>query len=241
MQKEKLGILVPYRDREENLSVFVPYMNDYMKTNFPEINYRIFVFEQGNNDKFNKGKLFNCGFLETYDRYDYVALHDVDMIPISANYTYNPKPLHLAENVYIQDTTGALKLFYTNTDLDNYYGGVTMLDKRIYEEANGHSNEYIGWGSEDDDFNARLVYSKNPMVKHFYKENDKDVFLGNYITLNHKNERFQDNNKFNDNANRFWAMKDKKIDWESDGLNNIQYKLIEKKSKKGYTKLVFDF
>jgi hypothetical protein len=168
-------------------------------------------------------------------------LHDVDMIPISANYSYKEKPIHLAENVYIQDDTGALKYFYTNTDLDNYYGGVILMDKNRYVEANGHSNLYIGWGSEDDDFNARLVYSDNPLVRHYYKENEKDIWLGNYIALNHKSERFDNNDKFNENANRFWDMKDGKIDWKNEGLNTVNYELKGRTNKRGYSKLIIDF
>merc|ERR1711879_949537 len=35
-------------------------------------------------------------------------------------------------------------------------GGVANMPPELYEQANGYSNEYWGWGGEDDDFNYRL-------------------------------------------------------------------------------------
>ena len=37
----------------------------------------------------------------------------------------------------------------------NYLGGVIAVNKENVFRANGHSNDYWGWGNEDDDFNAR--------------------------------------------------------------------------------------
>ena len=40
-------------------------------------------------------------------------------------------------------------------------GGVIAVNKENVFKANGHSNDYWGWGNEDDDFNARLVNLHN--------------------------------------------------------------------------------
>jgi len=37
----------------------------------------------------------------------------------------------------------------------NLIGGVMSINRENYYRANGFSNVYWGWGSEDDDFSAR--------------------------------------------------------------------------------------
>ena len=37
----------------------------------------------------------------------------------------------------------------------NFLGGVTAINRENFYRANGFSNVYWGWGSEDDDFSAR--------------------------------------------------------------------------------------
>ena len=37
----------------------------------------------------------------------------------------------------------------------NLIGGVMSINRENYHRANGFSNVYWGWGSEDDDFSAR--------------------------------------------------------------------------------------
>ena len=38
----------------------------------------------------------------------------------------------------------------------NYAGGVAAINRRNFYAVNGFSNDYWGWGSEDEDFSARL-------------------------------------------------------------------------------------
>ena len=56
----KLAIIVPYRDREEHLARFVPHMDKFLSDK--EIDYKIFVVEQGNDRPFNRGWLINVGY-----------------------------------------------------------------------------------------------------------------------------------------------------------------------------------
>ena len=39
----------------------------------------------------------------------------------------------------------------------NYAGGVSAISNFNFHAVNGFSNDYWGWGSEDDDFSARFV------------------------------------------------------------------------------------
>ena len=38
----------------------------------------------------------------------------------------------------------------------DYFGGVTQMNTSIFRQLNGYSNQYRGWGGEDDDFLKRL-------------------------------------------------------------------------------------
>jgi hypothetical protein len=82
-----LSIIVPYRDRAEHLSQFLPHMITYFQMDKLDkyINYSIHIVEQFDDKKFNRGKINNCGFLITKDYADYFCFHDVDYLPIWAD------------------------------------------------------------------------------------------------------------------------------------------------------------
>ena len=143
----KLGIIVPYRDREQQLKRFLSHMNDYVK----DIDYEIFIIEQADDKPFNRGKLLNAGYKYALDKgCDYFVFHDVDMLPEDVDYSYSDKPLHLATHLQEHD--------YETTFFD-YFGGVTMFTKEDFKTINGFSNEYWGWGFEDDDLLIRCIES----------------------------------------------------------------------------------
>ena len=57
---ERLAIIVPYRNREEHLSRFVPHINKFLSDK--DIDFKIFIVEQGNDKSFNRGWLLNVGY-----------------------------------------------------------------------------------------------------------------------------------------------------------------------------------
>jgi len=143
----KLGIIVPYRDREQQLKRFLSHMKDYIK----DIDYEIFIIEQADDNPFNRGKLLNAGYKYALDKgCDYFVFHDVDMLPEDVDYSYSDKPLHLATHLQEHD--------YETTFFD-YFGGVIMCTKEDFKTINGFSNEYWGWGFEDDDLLIRCLDS----------------------------------------------------------------------------------
>ena len=145
----KLGIIVPYRNRETQLELFKHRIVDYLKYNTDIQDYVVIVVDQIDKKLFNRGKLLNIGFVEAKNRgCDYVVFHDVDMIPIEVDYSYNSHPLQLA-NRFIADGD------FTRTIQRNYFGGATMFTVKDFEKINGYSNKYKGWGFEDDDLLLR--------------------------------------------------------------------------------------
>lgn len=159
--KDKLAIIVPYRDRQEHLDVFVPHMHEFLKDK--GIDYTIFIAEQTDDRPFNYGKLCNVATKEVGEEYTYFAFHDIDMLPISdeCDYGYPDSPTHLATNVEAHNN----ELPYPQ-----YFGGVVLISREDFENANGYSNEYWGYGFEDLDLLYRLQRSGAYLEK-FYDSN----------------------------------------------------------------------
>ncbi len=140
----KLGVIVPYRKRPGHLRKFRESIESYLK----DQDYELIVVEQNDDLPFNRGKLLNIGFQQAIRKQcDYVVFHDIDMLPIDVDYSYSDVPIHLATN-------------FTNSDREifkTYFGGITMFPIDLFKKVNGYSNEYWGWGFEDDDLLMRLT------------------------------------------------------------------------------------
>ena len=160
--KDKLAIIVPYRDRQEHLDVFVPHMHEFLKDK--GIDYTIFIAEQTDERPFNYGKLCNVVTKEIGEEYTYFAFHDIDMLPMNdeCDYGYPDSPTHLATNVEAHNN----ELPYPQ-----YFGGVVLISREDFENANGYSNEYWGYGFEDLDLLYRLQRSGAYLEK-FYDLNN---------------------------------------------------------------------
>ncbi|XP_048884047.1 beta-1,4-galactosyltransferase 7 isoform X1 [Brienomyrus brachyistius] len=142
----KMALLVPFRERFEELLVFVPYMHSYL--NKKKIRHKIFVINQVDHYRFNRASLINVGFLESGNDTDYVAMHDVDLLPQNEALDYGfPEegPFHIA-------SPELHPLYHYKT----YVGGILLLTKQHYQKCNGMSNRFWGWGREDDEFYRRL-------------------------------------------------------------------------------------
>ena len=112
--------------------------------------------------KFNRGLLFNVGFVEALKddpKWDCFIFHDVDHMPEDDRnlYVCDDKPRLLAVAI---DKWG-----YTHK-FPNYFGGVTALSKDHYKLVNGYSNQFWGWGGEDDDMFQRISHAKLEASRH---------------------------------------------------------------------------
>lgn len=183
----KLGIIVPYRDRDSHLTKFIAETSKYLKSK--KIKYEIIVVEQLDDKPFNRGKLLNIGFFKAKNLgCGYVVFHDVDMIPIDVDYSYSELPLHLATNFELEYDKSK------NLSFDDYFGGVTMFSVDTFERINGYSNNYWGWGFEDDDLLFRVSQKNIPLDVKVIGKNDTKKLYGlsfagdnSYIKIPKKN------------------------------------------------------
>lgn len=145
----KLGVIVPLRNRENHLKEFLPSIERYLSEK--SIDYEIIVVNQSDDKPFNRGKLLNIGFKKAeIFGCNYVAFHDVDMLPIDVDYSIADRPTHIATN-YISDGN------YHKEFFEDYFGGVLLFPIKDFNKINGYSNEYWGWGFEDDDLFWRSI------------------------------------------------------------------------------------
>ena len=145
----KLGVIVPYRNRPNQLKYFLKHIKLYLDKK--DIDYEIIIVEQTDKKDFNRGKLLNIGFLKAEElKCDYVVFHDIDMLPIDADYSYTPRPTHLITELDLPKGV-------SRTLFDEYFGGVTIFPCNIFRQINGYSNKYFGWGFEDDDLLLRCL------------------------------------------------------------------------------------
>ncbi|XP_061858517.1 beta-1,4-galactosyltransferase 7 isoform X3 [Colius striatus] len=142
----RLALLVPFRERFEELLAFVPYMHRFLSKK--RIRHHIFILNQVDHFRFNRASLINVGFLESGNDTDYIAMHDVDLLPLNEQLDYGfPEagPFHVA-------SPELHPLYHYKT----YVGGILLLTKQHYEMCNGMSNRFWGWGREDDEFYRRI-------------------------------------------------------------------------------------
>ena len=145
---KKLGVIVPYRNRPEQLETFKKRLTRYLKRN--DIPFELIIVNQDDAKLFNRGMLLNVGFKYAEKLgCDYVVFHDIDMIPVHVDYSYSNHPLHLATGFKENEGDKPREVF------DEYFGGVTLFPIEDFKKINGYSNKYWGWGYEDTDLLLR--------------------------------------------------------------------------------------
>jgi hypothetical protein len=162
MSQPRLSIIVPYRDRADQLARFLPHITTYFQRDKIDKHqpYRIILVEQEAGQPFNAGALRNIGFLLTEGECEQICFHDVDYLPIWADYRPVDRPTRLiwygAETTLIE---GSGKLF-VHHDPKRYFGGVVMFPVTLFRRVNGYGNGYWGWGFEDTDMRMRCQAEK---------------------------------------------------------------------------------
>lgn len=97
--KDRVAILVTCRNRENQLPIFLKNLHPILMRQ--QLEYRIFVVSQTHGFWFNKGALYNVGFIEAMkmSQWDCFIFHDIDMMPMDDRNMYDcPRvnPRHMA-------------------------------------------------------------------------------------------------------------------------------------------------
>lgn len=149
MNTEKLAIIVPYKERIEDLYKFIGHMEWYLSSKFE--NFQIYVMEQELPTLFNYGALCNAAVkLLEEENYSYFVFHDLDLLPQDGcdySETNIQYPTHMASTIL--DISGF-------KPYPHYIGGVFKISKDNFYKINGFSNDYWGGGFEYLDLLYRM-------------------------------------------------------------------------------------
>lgn len=213
ISKNNIAIIVPYRDnplqnRSEQLREFIDYYHDYLP------NLDIYIIEQNEGKKFNRGILLNIGFqiAKTFGpkKYKQYIFHDVDLL--------SPKELKKVYAHSEMDPIHIASLWTEKYTFSTFLGGIISFSEEAYEAINGFPNCFFGWGGEDDAMYNRLAALDIPVWKISSK---KDIQIKGMEHSQSKEDK--DEKKEN-------VLRDLKV-WKKEGLNNIEkcYSIHEEK------------
>lgn len=148
-------ILIPVRNREKQMAEFVHHMTPYLDRTLGQQTWEIwFIHDTEPRRPFNRGALFNCGFLELKKRFPIdwenkvLVLHDVD-IYIKQDTTDTPIQYTVPQPGIIRHPYGEI-----DPNKGPMLGCFAILYASDYARVNGIPN-YFGWGVEDVTFGYR--------------------------------------------------------------------------------------
>ncbi|XP_036345685.1 LOW QUALITY PROTEIN: beta-1,4-galactosyltransferase 7-like [Rhagoletis pomonella] len=203
----KLAVLVPFRDRFEELLQFVPHMTKFLQRQ--GIEHKIFLLNQIDRYRFNRASLINVGFRFTSEVYDYIAMHDVDLLPMNDaliyKYPSDAGPHHIA----------APEL-HPKYHYETFVGGILLVRCEHFEQVNGMSNKYWGWGLEDDEFYVRI---RDAGLRVTRPENIKTGVNDTFTHIHNRYHRKRDTQKCY-NQKEITRKRDRQT-----GLNTLKYKI----------------
>jgi hypothetical protein len=256
-----VAILIPFRDRWMHLKYELAHLHPILQRQ--KLNYQIFVVEQDGRDTFNKGRLFNSGFMivDALKKFDCIIFQDVDLLleDDRTRYDCEIKLPEIYQNLKFENrnriNANIVKHLSTYVNSFNYkvqkysrpksglnmkdilkfnvkfqemslYGGVTAMTPYQYKFINGYSNQYWGWGCEDEDLSFRLN-NANFVIE------ESDEQTGRFTMIQHKRDR----GNF-DNFGRFYKLMDAVQRQYHDGISNIQFKIKEVDEQPTFTHIV---
>ena len=215
-------MVIPYRKREEHLKYFIDKTVPLIKQTMPDT--KVVVVEQAEGKLFNRGKVLNVGFKEYMDKTEYFITHDVDINP----------------NIEI-----VKELYTKNEDIISIYsahkislGGIIKIKHNILFDINGFPNNIWGWGIEDRALYFRSYIKNIPITR--YTNNKKKLKF-----LKHKSNA-SEYRGIKKNISDMWSLnhinklnnKQKEELIFSTGLNNLEYKIIERKKLHDIVELI---
>jgi predicted glycosyltransferase involved in capsule biosynthesis len=187
-------IIIPFRNRAAHLKEFMVHAK-----------HPVIVVEQVDGKPFNRGKLLNIGAQIAFgEGARHIITHDVDMIPESVDYSEG-ECVHLA---------GAAQQFKYSMPYPRYFGGVNIYSSKAFYMANGYSNNYWGWGAEDDDMLLRCEKAGLTIERR----------RGRFTSLAHEHALTDPNARHTHKANCEYL--DSGYDYAKDGLNTLEYSIV---------------
>jgi hypothetical protein len=210
----RLGIIIPYRNREEHLAQMLPHTVSFFRRN-TDIEPLFIVAEQADEHPFNRGAIANHAYAASAGMIDYVCFHDVDYLPMWADYKEPSLPSRIIWHGMDTRPVGHGTDQYVSAQR---YGlaAVSVMKKWHFESANGYSNNYWGWGFEDTDLAKRMESVGLPIG---YRD-------GTFIALDHDSNGYDANGESKAAKENEIRFKDRVYPDVLDGLSNLAARVV---------------
>ncbi|VDN56822.1 unnamed protein product [Dracunculus medinensis] len=205
--RHRIAIIVPYRNRPLHRRLFLYNMHQWLPKQM--LDYMVIIISQLGKEKFNRGALMNIGFVEAQKLYDWECFifHDIDLLPENDRIPYRclDQPLHLS---------AAMSKYNYSIPYKKYFGGICAFTKEQFLRMNGFSNDYWGWGGEDDDAHNRVLLAGYSISRY-------PKSLARYTMLPHANQAGTSNasNCYTPSINETLSK------WKKSGLSSLNYHL----------------
>ncbi|XP_064629552.1 beta-1,4-N-acetylgalactosaminyltransferase bre-4-like isoform X3 [Lineus longissimus] len=221
--RHKVAIVIPYRNREKHLKIFLNNMHPFLQKQ--QLEYGIYVVEQKEGTTFNRAMLMNIGFTEAMKQknYDCTVFHDVDLLPEDDRNLYScpEQPRHLSV---------AIDVFAYKLPYHSIFGGAIEMKREHFRKVNGFSNKFWGWGGEDDDMSSRVQDSGLHITRY-------PVNIARYKMIRHNRDK---GNPVNPRRSLTNKRTKNKTNFLFDGLNNMRHKVLILEKLKLYTLILVD-
>uniref|UniRef100_A0A8C4S2C0 Galactosyltransferase C-terminal domain-containing protein n=1 Tax=Erpetoichthys calabaricus TaxID=27687 RepID=A0A8C4S2C0_ERPCA len=112
------------------------------------------------------------------------------------------------------------------------FGGVSSFSKEQFKKINGFPNNYWSWGGEDDATCFLIIFCGMNLSR-------PNKLIGRYHMIAHDKDKKNDPNphRYSDPMISFLLLL---FTMDSDGLNSLNYKVIEVQKQPLYTKVIVD-
>ena len=173
------------------------------------------ITEQADDLPFNRGAIVNHAYTAIAGMVDYVCFHDVDYLPMWADYSDPSLPSRIVWHGLDKRPVGH------GTDrvvIAQRYGlaAVALMKKWHYEACNGYSNRYWGWGYEDTDLAKRL---ESVGLAISYRD-------GTFIALDHDSNGYSANGETEASKRNELLYKTMVYPDMTDGLTSLGAKVV---------------
>ncbi|CAG5124598.1 unnamed protein product [Candidula unifasciata] len=206
--RHRVAIIIPYRNRDKHLKILLQNLHPMLARQ--QLDYGIYVVEQALPGKFNRAMLMNIGYVEAMKRYDYqcAIFHDVDLVPENDWNIYScpEMPRHMS---------AAVDKFQYRLPYSDIYGGVSAVSKEQFENINGFSNMFFGWGGEDDDMSYRIKAAGLKITRY-------PLDIARYKMIKHVHDT---GNEVNPMRHKLLEAATKRM--AVDGLNSLVYQVLQ--------------
>ena len=215
-------IIIPYRDREHHLDIFLKNSLQHFLKYMPS--FKLVIIEQDKEKQFNRGKLLNIVFSIYKNKTKFFITHDVDICPKE----------HVVKSIYLEKMYDVTRISVPHK---RSFGQICKFSHDSIFSVNGFPNYIWGWGIED-----RALYYRYNIMKKTISPNYS--YESNFVFLHHKSnkENYSGEKKkisiLEDQIYECGDINRQKNHIMASGINNVSYTIINKQEINDYVEWI---